>query len=141
MKLKDLQEGQVATPNDVRQALENNLVFDEVIGINDVTFIITDVPRISEEKYQQLFRVSFEEGSLTDMRILPYHLTGDYLRHASNKGKAEYEKKWFEWLEKAYKTGKGGHTKNSFHIEAVTWKEFVAKMKENYPPAADDFSE
>ena len=113
MKLKQLLEAQVTS-----EVLAKYLVL-YVDSAMSAYYIITDVPPISKEKFQKLYDLSFEPGSLTDWLEITHILhEKDWYNHAMYHGLSDIT----TWV--------------------YTWKEFVATMKEHYSPdEVDDFDE
>ena len=79
-------------------------------------YIISDIPPISPEQYNKLFRVSFEEGGLSSSVFV-----------------ARFDLK--DW----YSDGNNAAANVTTYV--YPWKEFVAHMKEKYPYDGDDFDE
>ena len=90
----------------------------EVMGHGEF-YIITDIPPISEEKFQKLFKLSFERVSLMDwVKVIKIDHTD-----------------WYKGL---------GTEENPFIYATsfvLTWKEFVGHMEYEYHPDDDDFDE
>ena len=122
MKLRALMEE--LTTDAVRPYGQKHLVLEVSYEFMTEIYIITDVPKISMEQYSQLYRTSFETGSITnEIEISPVHLSSTM-----------DEDHWYDWLE----AGHGGPEK----IEKMKWKEFVAHMKTTFPLGGyeeDDF--
>ena len=128
MKLSNLFEGRDYVKWEVRRAMQKNLVVTvhsfDVDGRShfpDDVYIITDVPRLSDEKFNKLYNLSFEEGSLSD-RVEIYPINPIDLHDVELDDAAE------------------GITRG---IGSDKWKKFVADMKEYYVPDEedDDFDE
>ena len=82
------------------------------VRYENMYYIISDIPAVSKDQYRKLFDLSFESGTIDNNVIMePYN----YL-------------------------DKGIHFIQA-NVKTLTWKEFVAKMKTNYPYREDDFSE
>ena len=136
MKLRNLFESKL-TPAEVREVGKRHSVIeagDEGGGINGIAmsvFIISDVPRISEDQFIKLRDASFEGMTLAmGVSVLPVHLFGPpYTQNFS-------EDDWYDHFEETYySVGSSGVS-----IETLTWKQFVTTIKEAFP-SHDDFSE
>ena len=120
MKLQDLfenlttRERQMAA--DIRKASRENLV---VQIYSDEVYIIDDIPQISAEQFERLRQISFESGSL-DKHLYQNMFMLIFDDEPTNDDSYPYD--------------------GDLSIEELTWKEFVAKMKE-YFPGGGDFSE
>ena len=72
-------------------------------------YIISDIPAISEDRYRELFNVSFESRSVdNNVTMEPYNYLDKHLRFIQA------------------------------NVETLTWKEFITRMKTNYPYSGDD---
>ena len=124
MKLSNLIEANMFTPVPIaslRLYGQKHLIVEVDYEFMTLVYVITDVPKISTEQYSQLYRTSFESGSIsTNIEISPVHLS-----------KTMDEDHWYDWLE----AGNAGPAK----IEKMKWKEFVAHMKSTFP--LDDYDE
>ena len=114
MKLHALTETEV-TPAVFARYL---VVYVDDGGAGDF-YIVTDIPPISEEKFQKLFKLSFEPGSLLDwVRVMRIDHTDWYDEMGTEESPFENVTNY-----------------------VVTWKEFVADVKRAFAPDDDDFSE
>ena len=90
-------------------------------GENDIV-IISDVPRISQEQYEKLYKISFKErlryGVADEVDFMPTFWDPLW----------KNEEKWHGWVK----------ARRGMVIRTMTWKQFVADMKENYPNDEDD---
>ena len=128
MKLHDLFEEYQAS--DIRSASKANLVVEirKHAGADLELYIIKDVPAISYSQYEQLSRASFERHSRShDMVISPVMVRPGVSDKAINH--------WYDSIE----SGRNPPKK----IEAVTWKQFIAYVKDEHPSKIDwdDFSD
>ena len=125
MKLHNLFE------NDLRQAVQKHLVVSVSAGRGIVRteskiYVISDVPRLNEEKLFQLLDLSFKEGAEVslDINFEPINLIGYH--------SADEVEEWLDNLE-------------GRPFEVLPWKTVVAEIKEDYPPDDDadydDFDE
>ena len=116
MKLSNLTERKVTQRNieDARKHLVLDMGYQTSPGFTSSlmqVYIITDIPRISNDKLQQLYNLSFEHGINDDwapeLKRLPY----GYLDNVDPTG---------------------------FRVRTMKWKEFVVHMKRQFP-VTDDF--
>ena len=118
MKLSDFE----TSHTDLRKAVPKHLVM--YAGENDLV-VISDVPRITEEQYEKLYKMSFKErlryGVGDEVDFMPT------LWDPLFKNK----EKWYKWVE----------SRRSMVIRTMTWNKFVEFVKENYPDEEDDFNE
>ena len=90
-------------------------------GENDL-IVISDVPRISEEQYKKLYKISFKErNEIEEVDVVPI-LYDPLFR--------DNEEKFYKWVDA-----------RQHNIRTMTWKQFVSFVKENYPDEDDDFNE
>ena len=115
MKLSDFE----TSHTNLRQGVQNHLVM--YAGENDIV-IISDVPRISEEQYEKLYKISFKErlryGVGDEVSFMPILWDGMF---------RDNEEKWHKWVETRRQV-----------IRTMTWNKFVEFVKENYPNDEDD---
>ena len=113
MKLKELSEAEVTA-----DVLAKYLVL-YVDGAMGGYYIITDIPPISEQKFQKLYDLSFESGSLAEWIEITRIRHKDWYEHVMFLGGTSDVPTW-----------------------VYTWKAFVATMKEHFPfDTVDDFDE
>jgi len=117
MKLRNLFE---TLAPEIIQAEKNHLVLD--IGFHEGVhiFIISNVPRISNKKFQKLYDISFEPGSVNEDMPIPHRVP-------------------YGALEKMNVFIPGSRVKE-LKVKILKWNEFVETMKTSFPPE-DDFDE
>ena len=104
MKLHNIFEAQLTRDQFTRYLI----IF--VDGAFGAVYIITDIPPISEEKFQKLYKLSFEANTLADWISIERTVEEDWDD---------------EYFEEAI-------------TYVMDWKGFVAHIKEYYPPDGDD---
>ena len=129
MKLQALQE------NTLEQAGQDNLV----ISVEDDIYVISDVPRITWDQYEELADASFwdkedESWMLVSVEMTPENLSDwEDLYGVNDTG---------EWYDKSaygkYLAGEDGKLKHQ-RFKVVTWNEFVTATLSKH--SADDFDE
>ena len=114
MKLSDLSRKRI-----LQRAAQSNLV----VNTTGITYIISDVPRLTRSEFEQLRDVSFEDFQRHMMFVLPDSVKGEL---------AWKDSVWANW-EQAY----GDNL-----IETMKWKEYVAKHRAKIPqdPELGDFA-
>ena len=121
MKLRNILEAEV-TP----AVFQKHLVLF-VDGAMGAVYIITDIPPISDEKFQKLYDLSFEPGSLAEW-IDVIRIDHTDQRRLQDEFGNEF--------------GTEDEPFANVTTYVYTWKAFVATMKEHYPfDEDDDFDE
>ena len=145
MKLRNLFEDK-----ELQQAGRNHLV----MGVTErdidgrhypvyTAFVISDVPRLDEHKFQKLYNLSFEDKSLSDyIDVFPHNT---YHKDQFGPGK-ETPQNWTDeehddWLQ--YLPDGPYPRINQPRSKVMKWKECVTMIKSDYPHYYndDDFTE
>jgi len=130
--------------NKVKQAGRNHLIMRltelDVDGRRypyKTLFVISDVPRLDDTKYRELYNLSFPAGISQYAKINPlntYHkdMFGPGKENPQDWTEDEHDDWWMVEVEE-----------QDPPIKTLTWKEFVTQIKTSYPLEAelDDFSE
>jgi len=125
MKVSNIFEEKIISRSLTRDKLmrvnKKHLIIEVSLGRGESVYTIKDIPpTISEEQWEQLFKTSFEPGSLDDfVEIYPLNLT-----------EFPNPQEWMNY-----------YLMNRHSFDMIKWKEFVKIMKEEYPIEGDDFSE
>jgi len=148
MKLQDLFENTNLTPTDVWHAQKEHLIVD--VQHAGAIYVITDIRPISKEQLQKLHKASFEPGSLNKewipVLVDPVNNWDNLTASHNEPGNPQTSwdtddfstwgdegwDDWYEWLKHSF-------DRNTIKIKAITWRELVAYLKENWPEDLSDF--
>ena len=153
MKLQDIQPGKQSGKQAVmalQRAAQKHLILKMSGFKTDLDtwpvsiYIISDVPPINDAQWDRLYNLSFPTGSMSEYGgIFPVHLEFTDARDGKSNLNA-----WYQWFEDSFDKEKfrwRGDPDNELPpVKVLKWKEFVAKVRAEYPPQddeEDDFDE